>query len=245
MSQLKQNPLGGTVIRLLEGTLPAILLTLGIAAAVTSAWAVKPSDTDTGGGMGGTGHTVDDPRGMPLVPLSSTSQVPCPVGQTIGRYTLSTIPSTPNAEGSAVAGSAAGSAPSSASSSPSSGQSPLCLNTIFTLTTGQQVTFFLPNDQRISAQTQGSKSEARIQTRVVSHRIWGDRLEIDIFAYEGNAIARINAGDLQIPTGFVGQIWVEGSQAFSAYGGPAVIDLSQCDFQKRLRGSVKGSVTRA
>jgi hypothetical protein len=226
MSQRKQTLLDCTESLVLEGLLPRILLTLGIAAAVTSAWAsptspesatqntsvwaVKPSDGDTGGGMGGTGHSVDDPRGMPLVPLSSTSQSPCPAGQTIGRYTLSTTPSTPNAGGSTVAGSAAGGAPSS----PFSTQSPLCLNTIFTLTMGQQVTFFLPNDLRISAQTQGLKSEARIQTRVVSHRIWGERLEIDIFAYEGSALARINAGELQIPTGFVGQIWVEGSQAF-------------------------------
>ena len=211
---------------LLRRKLAAALLCLG-SATVTSAWAspptkpvsegqgapawaVKPSDTDTGGGMGGTGHTVDNPQGMPLVPLSSTSQVPCPAGQTIGRYTLLALPSAPKAVGS----SAAESASSAPTSSPPSAQNPLCLNTIFTLTMGQQVTLFLPNDQRIGVEPQGPKSEARLQTRLVSHRIWGDRLEVDIFAYQGNAVAKVNTADLQIPEGFVGQVSVEGSQSF-------------------------------
>jgi hypothetical protein len=99
----------------------------------------------------------------------------------------------------------------------------LCLNTIFTLTTGQQVTLFLPNDQRIGVEPQGPKSEARLQTRLVSHRIWGDRLEIDIFAYQGNAVAKINTADLQIPEGFVGQVSVEGSQTFFSLRRPRIL----------------------
>jgi|GEM_PF-638163 len=212
------------LLALLTRNLAAALLSLG-SAAVTSAWAspptkptaaeqgapvwtVKPSDTDTGGGMGGTGHTVDNPQGM-LVPLSQAVETSCLEGDILGRYRLLSP--------SGSAGSRAGAG--------------LCANTVYVLNEGWAVEMILPQahelkvqagkpsiDQSLSSpagrQGQSGPGSTRLQMRRVSHPAWGERLEIDIYAISGQAQVKLKQEILEVNAGFVGQVWIEGSQIF-------------------------------
>ncbi len=142
-------------------------------------------DPNTGGGMGGTGHTVDDPRGMPMVPLSSTTRIGCSADKVVGRYLLS--------------------------EQGSSSQGQLCEQTIFTITAGKAITLFLPIEQSISVESAG---EVRLQVRRTNHHAWGPRIEVDLFSRKGEARAKINGSPLDIAEGFVGQVSVEQGQTF-------------------------------
>jgi len=142
-------------------------------------------DPNTGGGMGGTGYTVDKPEGMPVVPLGDATRPDCLADQVVGSYLLSQ-------EGS-------------------SSQGQLCEQTIFLITAGHTVTLVFPNDQRIAVESAG---EVRLQVRRTIHHAWGPRIEIDVFPTKGAAKAKVNDGVLDIAEGFVGQVSVEQGQMF-------------------------------
>jgi hypothetical protein len=160
-----------------------LTFTLNAPAALTS-----KLDTDTGGGMGGTGNSVDNPDKALLVPLNSKSQVACRSGAVIGSYQLS----------------------HSAARQPIHNR-PLCLNTVFVLNEGEEVVLSLPSGQTVTVKATGT---SRLQITRTTHHAWGARLEIEINPVEGQADAKINSGVFPIPLGFVGQIWIEGGQAF-------------------------------
>lgn len=153
---------------------------------------LKPSGGDTGGGIGGTGYTVDDPREIPIVPLSGTARPPCPADQNAGRYRLTT----------------------NKSPALSSAEAALCLDTIFALSTDQQVELLLPNHHSITVEALKPNGDIRLQMRRITHPVWGDRLEIDIYARRGTAKVSLKSEVLEINAGFVGQVQVEGVQTF-------------------------------
>lgn len=210
--------------KLRTGSLAAVLLCLGSAAVISAwaspttkpepasqgapAWAVKPSDTDTGGGMGGTGHSVDNPQGM-LVPLSQAVETSCLEGDILGRYQL-VSPS-----GSAGSRTGAG----------------LCANTVYVLNEGWAIEMILSQAHELTVQAgkpgvdssfnslsgrqgQSGAGSTRLQIRRVSHPAWGERLEIDIYAISGPAQVKIKKEILEVNAGFVGQVWIEGAQVF-------------------------------
>ena len=162
----------------------------GLLSFTLNALAALPSqlDTDTGGGMGGTGNSVDNPDEALLVPLNSKTQVTCRSGDVIGSYQLSH-----GAARQAIL------------------TRPLCLNTVFVLNEGEEVMLSLPSEQTVSVKATGT---SRLQITRTTHHAWGARLEIEINPVQGQADAKINSGVFLIPLGFVGQIWIEGSQAF-------------------------------
>ena len=167
-----------------------LALLAGLLSFTLNALAALPSqlDTDTGGGMGGTGNSVDKPEQALLVPLNSKSQIACHSGDVIGRYQLSRT----------------------AAKQPAINR-PLCLNTLFVLDGGEEVMLSLPSEQTVSVKATGT---SRLQITRTTHHAWGARLEIEINPVQGQADAKINSGVFLIPLGFVGQIWIEGSQAF-------------------------------
>ena len=162
----------------------------GLLSFTLNALAALPSklDTDTGGGMGGTGNSVDNPDEALLVPLNSKTQVTCRSGDVIGSYQLLR-----EAARQAIL------------------TRPLCLNTVFVLNEGEEVMLSLPSEQTVSVKATGT---SRLQITRTTHHAWGARLEIEINPVQGQADAKINSGVFLIPLGFVGQIWIEGSQAF-------------------------------
>ena len=167
-----------------------LVMLAGLLTFTLNALAALPSqlDTGTGGGMGGTGNSVDNPDEALLVPLNSKTQVTCRSGDVIGSYQLS----------------------HSAAKQPNANR-PLCLNTVFVLNEGEEVMLSLPSEQTVSVKTTGT---SRLQITRTTHHAWGARLEIEINPVKGQADAKINSGVFLIPLGFVGQIWIEGSQAF-------------------------------
>ncbi len=167
-----------------------LALLAGLLSFTLNTLAALPSqvDTDTGGGMGGTGNSVDNPAEALLVPLNSKTQVTCRSGDVIGSYQLSRA-----ADTQAIL------------------TLPLCLNTVFVLNAGEEVMLSLPSEQTVSVRATGT---SRLQITRTTHHAWGTRLEIEISPVQGQADARINNGVFPIPFSFVGQIWIEGGQAF-------------------------------
>lgn len=171
--------------RYLTGVMAGICFLSGFLVGSQSAIAANVPDPNTGGGMGGTGHTVDKPEGMPIVPLSTTTRLDCPEAKVVGRYFL-------NRQGG-------------------NNQGQLCEQAIFAITARQTVTLVFPNDQEIAVESAG---EVRLQVRRTIHHAWGPRIEIDIFPTKGEAKAKINGSGLDIAQGFVGQVSVEQGQTF-------------------------------
>ena len=167
-----------------------LVMLAGLLTFTLNALAALPSqlDTDTGGGMGGTGNSVDKPEEALLVPLNSKSQIACHSGDVIGRYQLSRT----------------------AAKQPAINR-PLCLNTLFVLDGGEEVTLSLPSEQTVTARATGT---SRLQITRITHHAWGSRIEIEINPMQGQADAKINNEVFSIPPGFTGQIWIEGRQAF-------------------------------
>ena len=167
-----------------------LVMLAGLLAFTLNAPPALPSqlDSDTGGGMGGTGISVDNPDEALLVPLNSKTQVTCPSGDVIGSYQLSHSAARQTIH-----------------------NRPLCLNTVFVLNEGEEVMLSLPSEQTVTVKAKGT---SRLQVTRTIHHAWGVRLQIEIDPVKGQAEAKINSGVFLIPLGFVGQIWIEGSQAF-------------------------------
>ena len=167
-----------------------LALLAGLLSFTLNAQADLPSqlDTDTGGGMGGTGNSVDNPDEALLVPLNSKTEVTCRSIDVIGSYALS----------------------HRAAKQPNVNR-PLCLDTVFVLNEDEEVMLSLPSEQTVTVKATGI---SRLRITRNTHHAWGARLEIEISPVQGQADAKINNGVFLIPLGFVGQVWIEGSQAF-------------------------------
>lgn len=154
------------------------------------ALAALPSqlNTDTGGGVGGTGNSVDNPDKSLLVPLNSRSQVACSIEDSIGTYQLSGVVE-----------------------NQSTFSRPLCIDSVFVLNEGEEVTLSLPLGQTITVKATGT---SRLQITRDNYHARGARLKIEISPVKSQAEAKINSRELLIPSDFVGQIWIQGVQAF-------------------------------
>lgn len=165
------------------------LLALLLSVALNSLADPPPQlDTETGGGMGGTGNSTTDSADIPLAPLNSKTETPCSSIDIIGSYQISKRVTDYGF----------------ASKS-------LCLNTVIVLNEDERILLELPSEHKISIKTTGI---SRLQFKKSSHHVWESRLEIEITPLQGKADVTINSTPFLIPFGFVGSIWIEGSQAF-------------------------------
>ena len=182
---------GGQDLMLMK--LSALFFALGFWGAQALGDAVKPADSGTGGGMGGTGHTEDQSKNLPIVPLSNASKVKCPEGNVIGAFELRKN----QTDNSSV--------------NPVVLAHKLCAETVFLLEAGDQVRLLLPDDQLIEIKASGGAS---MQLQRKAHPAWEDRIEVEIFARSEKVDVKINNDRLTIDPGYVGQIWVDKAQSF-------------------------------
>jgi hypothetical protein len=185
--------MGANVNEKPKGQLTLRLLSLMLGALIYSPLAAdtpKPSDTTTGGGMGGTGNTVTPNSPPGVIPLNDRKASICKQDDVVGEYRWELEDS-------------------SAQDSPKSLQ-PLCIDASFSLQAKARLALRLKTGQELIFQ---SKSNGTVGLERKAGKL-GSQLEISVYAAKEPVHVGLGQDPFIIPEGYVGQIWIDGAQMF-------------------------------
>lgn len=185
--------MGANVNEKPKGQLTLRLLSLMLGALICSPLAAdtpKPSDTATGGGMGGTGNTVTPSSPPGVIPLNDRKTSICKQDDVVGEYRWK-------------------SGDSSAQGSPKSLQ-PLCIDASFSLQAKARLALRLTTGQELDFQ---SKGNGTVGLKRSTGKL-GTQLEISVHAAKEPVRVGLDQAQFIIPEGYVGQIWIDGAQMF-------------------------------
>jgi hypothetical protein len=184
--------MGANVNEKPKGQLTLRLLSLMLGALIYSPLAAdtpKPSDTTTGGGMGGTGNTVTPNSPPGVIPLNDRKASICKQDDVVGEYRWE-------------------SEDSSAQGSPKYLQ-PLCIDASFNLQTKARLALRLTAGQELVFQSNGNGTVGLNR----STGKLGTQLEISVYAAKESVSVGLDQTFI-IPEGYIGQIWIDGAQMF-------------------------------
>jgi hypothetical protein len=185
--------MGANVNERNNGQLSLQLLSLMLGALIHSPLAAdipKPSDTATGGGMGGTGNTIEPGKSSGIIPLQDKKALACAEEELLGEYHLESA--NVNAQGGIRS------------------MQPLCDGVRFPLGAKDRLEFRLRTGQEMGFE---SKGEGSIDLKRKTGTL-GTQLEINVYATKESVGVRLNKDLLVVQEGYVGQIWIDGAQMF-------------------------------
>jgi hypothetical protein len=167
------------------------LLMLGIFANFSlAAETPKTGDTSTGGGMGGTGNTIEPGKSSGIIPLQDKKALACAEEKLVGEFHLE----------SANVGAQGG----------IRSMQPLCVGAQFPLGAKDRLEFRLRTGQEMEFESRG---EGSIDLKRKTGKL-GTQLEINVYATKESVGVRLNKDLLVVQEGYVGQIWIDGGQMF-------------------------------
>jgi hypothetical protein len=185
--------MGADVNERTKGQRSLQLLSLMLGTLICSSLAAdipKPSDTPTGGGMGGTGNTVTPSSPPGVIPLNDRKASTCKRGDVVGEYRWE-------------------SEDSSAKGSPKYLQ-PLCIDASFNLQAKDRLALRLTTGQELVFQSNGNGT---VKLNRSTGKL-GTQLEISVYAAKEPVHVGLGQDPFIIPEGYVGQIWIDGAQMF-------------------------------
>jgi hypothetical protein len=176
-----------------KGQLRLQLLSLMLGALIYSPLAAdipKPSDTATGGGMGGTGNTATPSSPPGVIPLNDRKASICKQDDVVGEYRWESEDSSAQGRQKLL--------------------QPLCIDASFNLQAKARLVLRLTTGQELVFQSNGN---GIVGLKRSTGKL-GTQLEISVYAAKESVRVRLRQDLFIIPEGYVGQIWIDGAQMF-------------------------------